>query len=191
MKEIIFVTSNTGKVKTLERKLNTTKYRVTRKNIELPEIQADNSREISIFKARAAYDMLRRPVIVQDSSFHIAALGGFPGPYIKYVNETIGAEGILRLLQNVSDRSAHFELALTYKDKNIERTFVNVAKAGRIAETLYEANSENAWSSLWKVYIPPGQTEPLAALPSESLKKRDQGNSDNSEFAQFIRWLDK
>lgn len=190
MKEIVFVTSNAGKVKTLERKLDQNKYKVVQENIDLPEIQANNALEIATFKARYAYEKLDRPVIVQDSSFHITALKGFPGPYIKYVNETLGPNGILKLVEGVDDRSAHFELALVYIDEaSKEHSFVNIARAGSLAEAVYQGDSENSWSSLWKIYIPPEHTKTLAELTPEELKTRDAGDGDNSEFAQFIRWL--
>lgn len=190
MKEITFVTSNEGKVKTFARKLDSNKYKIIQENIDIPEIQADNALEIATFKARYAYEKIGAPVIVQDSSFHVTALKGFPGPYIKYVNETLGPNGLLKLIEGVSDRSAHFELALVYVDeKGKDHAFVNIAQPGSLAEYVYEGESSNSWSSLWKIYVPPNHTKTLAELTQEELNERDAGDQDNSEFAQFIRWL--
>jgi len=59
--------------------------------------------------------MVGKPLIVQDSSFHIRSLNGFPGAYIKYALKTIGLEGILKLLEGIEDRRAYAEGALTYR----------------------------------------------------------------------------
>ena len=190
MQEIFFVTSNNGKIKALERRLDPAKYKVSAINIDLPEIQAHNASEIAEYKANYAYKKLQKPVVVQDSSFHIDALKGFPGPYIKFVNETIGPYGLLQLMDGVKDRSCHFELALVYVDeKGNSHTFVNKGGNGRLASAVYEGDSENSWSSLWKIYIPPHHDKPLAALSNDELKAKESNNDQNSEFEQFARWL--
>lgn len=190
MQEILFATSNTGKVKTLMRRLDKTKYKITQKDLDIPEVQANSAREIATFKAGYAYKQVGKPIIVQDSSFHIHALGGFPGPYIKFVNETLGPYGLVKLMEDVTDRSCHFELALAYADDEGTRSFVYETRPGQLATEVYEGDSENAWSSLWKVYIPPDHQKVLAALTSEELKHMETSGKDRSEFAQFIRWLE-
>lgn len=190
MQEVVFVTSNKGKVKTLARRIDQSKYTIVQQDIDIPEIQAKNAVEIATFKAKYAYEQLKKPVIVQDSSFHIRALNGFPGPYIKFVNETLGPNGLLRLMQGVEDRSCFFELALVYVDQKGEtHAFVNDAEPGRLAEEVYEGDSENAWSSLWKIYIPPHYNKTLAEFTSEELTAKETSESDTSEFTQFVMWL--
>lgn len=190
MQEIIFVTGNAGKVKTLMRRLDDKKYKITQKSLDIPEVQANNAHEIATFKAGYAYKQVGQPVIVQDSSFHIHALGGFPGPYIKFVNETLGPHGVIKLMEGVEDRSCHFELALAYADEEGVKPFVYETRPGRLAQEVYEGDSENAWSSLWKIYMPPDHDKVLAALTSEELKHMETSGKDRSEFAQFIRWLE-
>lgn len=190
MQEIVFITGNSGKVKALERRLQGTKYKVTQENIDIPEIQAESAREIALFKARYAYEQLRKPIVVQDSSFHINALKGFPGPYIKYVNETLGPYGLIRLMEGIEDRSCHFELALVFIDGDGEsHTFINGGAPGLLATEVYEGDSSESWSSLWKIYVSPKYGKTLAELSSEELKDKETSKDDKSEFTQFIRWL--
>lgn len=49
---------------------------------DLIEIQG-RPEEILTHKLHLAYDTLRMPVLVDDTSLHFEALGGFPGPYAK------------------------------------------------------------------------------------------------------------
>ncbi|UUX91237.1 RdgB/HAM1 family non-canonical purine NTP pyrophosphatase [Methanoplanus endosymbiosus] len=91
--------------------------------LDLPEYRDNDVGKIAALKAEAAYEAVGRPVIVDDTGFYIAALNGFPGAYAAYVLDTIGMDGILKLMSGVSDRSAYFETAIAYKSGDVERLF--------------------------------------------------------------------
>ncbi|MDI6718773.1 MAG: RdgB/HAM1 family non-canonical purine NTP pyrophosphatase [Methanomicrobiales archaeon] len=99
--------------------------------LECPEFRDDDVGEIARGKARFAYSALSRPLIVDDTAFYVRALKGFPGPYAAYVLDTIGKEGILKLLEGVDDRDARFETAIAYADADGIRIFRGVLE-GRI-----------------------------------------------------------
>lgn len=80
------------------------------------EPQADTVEEIARAKAEQAYAALEVPLIVDDTGLFINSLGGFPGPYAAYVQDTIGNAGVLRLMQGAEDRRAHFATAVAYAD---------------------------------------------------------------------------
>jgi XTP/dITP diphosphohydrolase len=92
-------------------------------DLECPEFRHSDVGEIARGKARFAHERLKRPLIVDDTAFSVKALGGFPGPYAAYVLDTIGYQGILRLLDGVNDRSACFETAIAYADEEGIRMF--------------------------------------------------------------------
>jgi len=191
MNKILFVTSNSGKVESLNNRLNQSKYFVEQVNLDIPEIQGNSASDISIYKARAAYSILKKPLIVQDSSFHIKALNGFPGPYIKYIQETIGVNGLLDLMKNKSDRSCYFDLALTYiKDENNMITFNHSKTLGKLALEECKTDSIKAWGAIWKIYIPDwSDGKVLAELTPQEIDEHEKENDQNSEFAQFATWL--
>jgi len=190
MKEIAFVTTNSGKISSLShREIDPKRYSIVQASIELPEIQAESSKEIVIEKAKEAYRILKRPVIVHDASFHIPALNGFPGPYIKYVQNTIGPEGILRLLEEHEDRSCYFFHALAYIDGDDSLKLFTRKEPGTISKEYHKDIPGKAWGSLWGIYIPDGYEKPLAALSEEELKHRETIVDILSEFSQFAKWL--
>ncbi|PKL57901.1 MAG: non-canonical purine NTP pyrophosphatase, partial [Methanomicrobiales archaeon HGW-Methanomicrobiales-5] len=61
--------------------------------------------------------------IVDDTGFSIDTLNGFPGPYAAYVLHTLGNTGILKLMEGVKNRNAHFTTAIAYADKSGIRVF--------------------------------------------------------------------
>jgi XTP/dITP diphosphohydrolase len=102
--------------------------------LEVPERRSDDIGEIAHGKARYAYDQLKTPLIVDDTGFSIDALNGFPGPYAEYVQNTIGNQGILKLLEGKTDRSARFTTGIAFADESEIRVFTGTLD-GNIALT--------------------------------------------------------
>jgi XTP/dITP diphosphohydrolase len=81
------------------------------------EIQADALEEVVKY---ALKNTDRRRIFIEDAGLFIRALNGFPGVYSKYVENTIGNEGILRLMKDVKDRRAVFKSVVGYKNEEIK-----------------------------------------------------------------------
>jgi XTP/dITP diphosphohydrolase len=96
---------------------------VTHISLDIPEHRSDDVGAIAKGKAQYAYDQLRTPLIVDDTGFSIDALNGFPGPYAAYVLHTLGNTGILKLMEGVKNRNAHFTTAIAYADTSGIRVF--------------------------------------------------------------------
>lgn len=190
MNNIIFVTSNKGKVMSLQNRLPQEMFNIIQKEIKITEPQGITSEEVSIAKAQQAYKILKRPLIVQDSAFHIVALNGFPGVYIKYIQESLGVEGILKLMQGIEDRSCYFNLSLTYiEGENKYKVFNKKGSLGKIADYVDNTESEKAWGAIWRLYIPHWADKPLSAITKEEIDLHEKSKDDDSEFAQFANWL--
>ncbi len=192
LKKILFVTSNKGKVLSLQNRLPIEKFLIIQKQIELVEPQGFSSEEVSIAKAKQAFTQLEQPLVVQDSSLHITALNGFPGIYIKYIQESIGLEGLLKLMDGVQDRSCYFNLSLTYIEGHEKfKVFNKKGTLDKIATSIDKTKSEKAWGEIWKLYIPHWSNKPLSAISKEEIDEYETKEKDNSEFAQFAEWLNK
>jgi hypothetical protein len=64
-------------------------------NVDLPEIQEVNTMAIASEKARLGAQLANGPCVVEDTSLMFHALGGMPGPYIKwYVGDEGGLMGV-------------------------------------------------------------------------------------------------
>ena len=62
--------------------------------LDLPEIQSLDLLEVLRAKAADAYRRLGRPVVVDETALEIDAFRGFPGPLVKWMLESLGAEGM-------------------------------------------------------------------------------------------------
>ena len=103
MTDFVLVTGNDDKHREAQRILGRT---LARERLDLPEIQAATTAEVALQKARAAFAILRRPVIIEDAGVELEAFGTFPGPFIKYW-ETLGVLiSICRALDGPRQRGA-------------------------------------------------------------------------------------
>jgi non-canonical purine NTP pyrophosphatase (RdgB/HAM1 family) len=189
MNSINFVTTNKGKLATLQRYFDVLEINIpiNQCDIDIIEPQADTATEVAKSKARTAFEMLHQPVLVDDSSFHIAALGGFPGPYIKFMLSTIGIEGIMNFMEGKHDRSAYFLSSLVYIDAaGNEHVFEDESYTGTLAKKIVEVKHPRAWGDLHKVFIPTGTNKVLAELSDE---EKDATNKENDSYYLFSLWL--
>jgi len=111
-----FMTGNEGKV--VEAKAFFSKYNITVKRFDFDAVepQSDDIEIVALAKIDQAIPHLPNEddmLLVEDAGLFVDALNGFPGVYSSYVLETIGNEGILKLLDNLSQdsnlRSACFQ----------------------------------------------------------------------------------
>jgi len=85
---LTLVTSNPNKKIEVEEIL--TGVEITTKALDIPEIQSVSLKEIVLAKARAAFAMVGAPVLVEDVSFEMDCLNGFPGPFVKFWKQVVG-----------------------------------------------------------------------------------------------------
>ncbi|MEM4717256.1 MAG: XTP/dITP diphosphatase [Desulfurococcaceae archaeon] len=108
MTEICIVTSNEHKFKEISKVAEEYNVKVHMCPGLKLEIQSLNLEEIVVKSAMLAYIYLNKPLLVEDAGLFIDALNGFPGPFSSYVYNTIGIQGILKLMKGVSNRKACF-----------------------------------------------------------------------------------
>ncbi|GAB4146597.1 MAG: XTP/dITP diphosphatase [Patescibacteria group bacterium] len=190
---IKFITGNQGKVKSLQNYLFDLPIEVEGVAIDLIEPQSMSIEYISQSKAKQAFEKLKSPLIVHDSGFFINSLNGFPGPYIKDISKLIGNQGIMKLMQGITERSAYFLQSVSIVDKNgLVNTFTSKHDEGSICINFDNENdneNELAWGSIWNIYIPPWSNKTLSQISPEEIKQHEQLNDNKSEFRLLANWL--
>jgi Ham1 family protein len=117
--------------------------------------------------AKEASDKLKKSVLKNDTGLFIEALNGFPGPYTHYVDEKLGEEKILKLLENEKNRNACFIEAYAYCEYNKDPIVFTSVTKGKIA---LEKSGQYGWS--WDfIFIPDGYNKTLANYPDEERVK--------------------
>lgn len=133
--KIYFVTSNEGKVREFKQILEP-KIKVEHILINYPELRSDDPEEIAQLAAKQLADIIKKPVVVEDSGLFIKSLNGFPGTNSAYIHKRIGLKGILKLMEGIKDREAEYRSAVGYCESGKEPvSFLGVEK-GKIANKI-------------------------------------------------------
>jgi non-canonical purine NTP pyrophosphatase (RdgB/HAM1 family) len=158
---LVFVTSNAGKAREASAFLGRA---VAAHEVDLPEIQSLDFREVARAKALVAARALGAPVLVEDSGLAVAGWGGFPGPLTKWITAgVLGQEGLAKMLDGFSDRSAEAVSVLAVARPGDREADVTVAE-GRVKGSIaLHPRGENGFG--WDVlFIPEGETRTFAEM---------------------------
>lgn len=125
---LYYITSNDEKVKVANQLLEKQGLQVEGRGMELRELQSDDITEVAVEKAKHAFSEIGEPLFVNDAGWYITALNGFPGAYMKFINQWLTAEDILKLMDGKQNREVIFREVIVYIDKEHTQTFTNDIK---------------------------------------------------------------
>ncbi|MCC7554343.1 MAG: XTP/dITP diphosphatase [Methanobacteriaceae archaeon] len=177
---VTFITGNKHKVIEAEDIFKNFDINLDHINLGYPEIQG-TLEEVALYGAKYASRKLNKSVIVEDAGLFINSLKGFPGVYSSYVQETISNQGILKLMNNVSDRNAEFRSVIGFCTPNSEpKTFLGKVK-GEIA---FEEKGKLGFAFDPLFYV----KEFDKTFGELSTKEKNQFSHRRNSLEQFINW---
>ena len=163
MIKLVYVTGNKDKIAAAKKCMENLDVDIIQKDIDVPEIQADTNEEVANFSSKYASEVLKEDCVKNDGGLVIPALNVFPGPYAKYVEYTLGEQGILDLMVNKTDRTAYWVEAWSYCKYGKEPVCFIGKFYGSIST---EIRGENG-HGYDKVFIPEGKNVTLAEMEDE------------------------
>ncbi len=161
--EIIYVTGNWAKIASAKQFLEPLGFTVNNIKMDTIEIQSISIEEVAKYSSKYASEILKKDVLKNDTGLVIPALKGFPGPYTKDIEHSIGEDGILKLMEGIEDRSAYFEEVLAYTKYGEEPIVFKGIMKGKIAK---EKSGTYGWSFDY-IFIPDGEEKTLGNFPDE------------------------
>lgn len=166
-KKITYVTGNWAKIASAKQVLEPLGYEIDNVKMDTPEIQADDVNEVAMYSAKWSSEKLGKAVLKNDSGLFVNALKGFPGVYTRYVDETLGEDGLLKLMEGLEDRSAYFKESLAYCEPGKEPVVFEGITKGTID---VKKSGTYGWS--WDfVFIPEGETKTLGCFEDDDRWK--------------------
>lgn len=167
MQTLVYVTGNSYKFEVAKKSLAAAGIKVTQKKLDTPEIQSTDVSEVAAYSASWAAKKLGQPVVVTDTGYYIEALNGFPGPFIKYVNQWLTAEDLIRLMEGKTNRKAEIKICLAYCQPDEKpHTFLTTAK-GTIAQMAGLSRSDTY--PVDQIFIPEGFNCVDSQLPKDEM----------------------
>ena len=158
-------------------------YDLVQYAIDTPEVQDVSVKEIARQSAIWAAKETGVPCIKMDVGFFISALNGFPGPFVKYVNDWLAQEDFLKLTDGKDDRGAYFEdaTAIAFPDGTSE--VFSLKHSGTIATTKDPVHTR--WPANL-LFIPMGYDCALGSLSSDEQNKY-WGDGNWPKLIEFLK----
>ncbi|WP_324021859.1 hypothetical protein GC090_20270 (plasmid) [Pantoea sp. JZ29] len=186
---IHFITGNSEKFKDARRHFDSCGINLKQTIMFVPEIQAEHANEVCKRKAEYVSGRINLPFFVEDSSFHIPALKEFPGVYVKYVLETLGTEGLLKVMSGIKNRECYFRSCICYyNEKKEKHEFTFIRDNLYLTEKPY--SSIHGWSQLWNII---GLSDygkhfsELNPLQASALEDKWRKETPFTQLTDFIR----
>lgn len=174
MKHLYLVTGNPHKL-TEWRQIIPADITMDIADVDLDEIQSDDAEEIVRDKARRAYDVVGKPVVVEDVSAGLEKLDGLPGPFIKFFNKRLGGDALYKLAGSEEAR-ATVSASIAYYDGSD----MLVARADVPGKVVEPRTRDGFGFDI--TFVPDGETETFAEMSAEK-------KNSLSHRAQAIRML--
>ena len=162
MNPLTFITGNPDKANLLRQSLD---FPVIHKSLDLVEVQSLDLATIVEHKAKEAYRQVGAPVLVEDTSLRFYALGRLPGPLIKWFFMELGNDGLCKLLDNYTDRSAVAEVLFGLYDGRSFQTFSGAVE-GAIAPAP-RGSRGFGWDG---IFVPAGFDKTWAEMTDEEAR---------------------
>jgi XTP/dITP diphosphohydrolase len=161
MQRIWFVTTNKHKVSEARQILKPFNLEVKQIDTAYDENHDSSMELIAKNACKKLASQLNKPVVVEDTGFFFAAYNNFPGALPKYIFESIGYEGILKLLE-AKDREAYTKAVVGYCEPGKKPQIFDGVMNGIIAERVYDKNKDVM--PYERIFIPEGFKVTLSKL---------------------------
>ncbi len=177
--ELCFVTGNENKIKEARAILEVPIEIV---KLDLPEIQSLDPKKVVGYKAAAAYEKLKKPLIVEDVSFSVEAWNGFPGPFIKFVEKAGGNELLLKMMSGENNRKAR-AIATIGLHTGKEIVFFSGEVKGQITEGIREGNG---WGFDF-IFQPKGEKRTFSEMEDGEKNKKSHRYLALSKLKKYLQ----
>ena len=153
-----FATNNKNKLREAGEILG---YDLKPVSLDLHETQDIKVETVVRKKAKEAFRKAGKPVLVEDTGLEFNTWNGLPGALIKWFLETVGTEGILRMLTGETKRGATAKTAVGFFDGTQTHIFTGTV-SGIIPETI-RGTGGFGWDP---IFIPNEHTKSFAEMNS-------------------------
>lgn len=161
MNDLVYITGSQYKASLLKELLD---IDFEHHDIDLDEIQSLDLREVVKHKAKQAFEIVKRPVFVEDTSLEFCAFGRLPGPFIKFFCQELSNEQLCKMVKDL-DRSAIARCMFGFYDGN-KLEFIEGSINGLIADKP-AGNGGFGWD---KIFIADGNSVTNAELTPDQYQ---------------------
>lgn len=175
---IYFITGNKNKLDEIKSVLPS----VEQLNIDLPEIQEIDAKEIIKQKLLEALNHSVGEFIVEDTSLYLDCLNGLPGPLIKWFLKTIGNKGLAEIAEKLGNSGAEAKTIIGYAKNHEEIYFFEGTIKGKIIFPQGETNF--GWDP---IFLPDGYQKTFAEMSREEKNEISMRRKALDKLDEFLK----
>lgn len=166
-KKITFVTGNKNKLAEVQRLLSASSFAFDIDNfkLDLPELQG-SPQDIAREKCNIASQQIKAAVFTEDTCLCFYGLNGLPGPYIKWFLDSLGHDGLNKLLCGFNDDRAYAQTIIAYSPSPGEEV------------QLFEGRTEGR-------IVPARGSKDFGWDPIFEPTEEDQGSGERKTYAEM------
>lgn len=191
---ISFVTGNAKKLEEVQRilgmdgngnhKSTSLPYHLINTKVDLPELQGSPV-DVAKQKCIAAVEVVGSAVIVEDTSLCFNSLNGLPGVYIKWFLDSVGHDGLNKMLSGYDDKSAYAQTVVAFCPGPGKKTAVFDGRtSGKIV--MARGKLDFGWDPIFEP--DEGQGKTYAEM---SKDEKDAISHRSRAFSRLREYLDK
>lgn len=150
-------------------------------DIDLPEIQDIDAKEIIKAKLLEALNHKEAEFIVEDTSLYIDGLNGLPGPLIKWFTKAIGNEGLSNIAEKIENTNAEAKTIIGYAKSPEEIYYFEGSIKGKIIHP--QGKSGFGWDPIFK---PEGHSKSFAEMGQQEKNKISMRKVAFTQLKDFI-----
>lgn len=173
---LYFITGNKNKFKEVSAVLP----EIKQLDIDLPEIQEMDGREVVRFKLLEALKHKKGEFIVEDTSLSLNCLNGLPGPFIKWFLKSMGGQGLFELTKKLGNNKAQAKTIIAYAKNSQDIYYFEGLIKGEIVRPKMESNF--GWDPIFK---PLGSAKTFAELGVLEKNKISMRRKALNKFKKF------
>jgi non-canonical purine NTP pyrophosphatase (RdgB/HAM1 family) len=161
---LYFISGNKNKFEQVKQILFP-EIKIEQLDIDLIEIQEVDSHKVLQHKLLEAQKHHKGEFLVEDTSLYIDAMGGLPGPLIKWFLKMVGAEGLYKMTQKLGHTNAKAKAIFGYSSGEEVKFF-----EGEILGDISPPGKDDGFG--WnRIFIPNGQNKVLSEMTQEEKIK--------------------
>jgi XTP/dITP diphosphohydrolase len=180
--QIRFLTKNPGKFRELKQLLDPNRYQLIRDSTEIHELQTKDMDALIRDKVLKAFQLVRRPLIVDHTGLEFDLLKGFPAGLTSVFYDTLEDQGIASLIGASANPNVTAVTLIAYCDGRRIHSFRGEAR-GTVAD-----RPRGKGGFQWDVlFIPEGYDKTYAQLGQTKKNQISMRRRAFDKFAAFLK----
>lgn len=174
---LYFITGNKNKFEEVKALIP----EVLQLSVSVVEIQDTDPYTVIKAKLAEAGAYADAAFIVEDTSLSMDALGGLPGPFIKWFVQKLGIDGLANIASKLGNNKAVAKTIIGYARSGDEARFFEGSVRGTIVPSRGE--SEFGWDP---IFLPDGQRKTFGEMDIEEKNKISHRRKAINELKRFL-----